>query len=94
MKGDKFKEEEEESKNEAAQASRDNNVLVEKDLAIGKIIQDELISNSEEKVQAELFLDPGQVELQEVIAIEDSSMVYHPIEAKFAKAYTTPPRKQ
>ncbi|PKI61648.1 hypothetical protein CRG98_017960 [Punica granatum] len=57
MKGDKFKEEEEESKNEAAQASRDNNVLVEKDLAIGKIIQDELISNSEEKVQAKLFLD-------------------------------------
>ncbi|OWM87211.1 hypothetical protein CDL15_Pgr010243 [Punica granatum] len=93
MKGDKFKENVE-SKNEAAQASQDNNVLVEKDLAIGKILREELISNSEEKVQAELFLNPGQVELQEVIAIKDSSMVFHPIKAKFAKAYTTPPRKQ
>ncbi|PKI53729.1 hypothetical protein CRG98_025859 [Punica granatum] len=65
MKGDKFKEEEVESKNEAAQASQDNNVPVEKDLVINKILRDELISNSEEKVQAELFLDPGQVELRE-----------------------------
>ncbi|OWM75211.1 hypothetical protein CDL15_Pgr023732 [Punica granatum] len=94
MKGDQFKEEKVESKNEADQASQDNNVLVEKDLAIDKIFREELISNFEEKVQAELFLDPGQVEPQEVIAIEDSSMVFHPIEAKFAKAYTTPPRKQ
>ncbi|PKI53096.1 hypothetical protein CRG98_026515 [Punica granatum] len=94
MKGDKFKEEEVESKNEAAQASQDNNVPIEKDLAIDKIFREELISNFEEKVQAELFLDPGQVELQEVIAIKNSSMVFHPIEAKFANAYTTPPRKQ
>ncbi|PKI75098.1 hypothetical protein CRG98_004572 [Punica granatum] len=50
MKGDKFKEEKVESKNEAAQASQDNNVPVEKDLAIGKILREELISNSEEKV--------------------------------------------
>ncbi|OWM75148.1 hypothetical protein CDL15_Pgr012498 [Punica granatum] len=94
MKGDKFKEEEVESKNEAAQASQDNNIPVEKDLVINKILRDELISNSKEKVQAELFLDPGQVELREVIAIKDSSMVFNPIEAKFAKAYTTPPEKQ
>ncbi|OWM89019.1 hypothetical protein CDL15_Pgr016403 [Punica granatum] len=94
MKSDKLKEEEVESKNEAAQASQDNNVMIEKGLAIGKMLREELISNFAEKVQAELILNPGQVELQEEIAIEDLSMVFHPIEAKFAKAYTTPLRKQ
>ncbi|PKI35894.1 hypothetical protein CRG98_043718 [Punica granatum] len=94
MKSEKLKEEEVESENEAAQASQDNNVMVEKDLAIGKMLREELNSNSAKKVQTELILNPGQVELPEEIAIEELLMVFHPIEAKFAKAYTSPPRKQ
>ncbi|OWM80072.1 hypothetical protein CDL15_Pgr010050 [Punica granatum] len=93
MKGDKFKEEKVESKNEAAQASQDNNVLVEKDLAIDKILRKELISNFEEKVQAELFLDSAQEKLQEEFAIEDLSMVFHEVKPELPEAHITPLRK-
>ncbi|PKI44136.1 hypothetical protein CRG98_035480 [Punica granatum] len=93
MKGDKFKEEKVESKNEAAQASQDNDVLVEKDLAIDQIFREELISNFEEKVQAELFLDSAQEELQEKFAIEDLSMVFHQVKPELLEVHMIPLRK-
>ncbi|PKI68234.1 hypothetical protein CRG98_011370 [Punica granatum] len=86
-------EEDVESKNQAM-LERDTHVLIMNDLSLEKNILEVLISNSTEQVLMEPTLNSPQGELQEEIAIEDLSMVFHPIETKFAKAYTTPPGKQ
>ncbi|OWM91252.1 hypothetical protein CDL15_Pgr000196 [Punica granatum] len=88
------KEEEDVELKNQTMLERDTHVSIINDLSFEENILEVLISNSTKPVLMKSTLNSPQVELQDEIAIEDLSMVLHPIEAKFAKAYTTPPRKQ